>query len=62
MMLRVLTSCVIELIVDSILNKLQQAGKQLEYLTGGHVLAGFHEVVVTEPTQEVISKKKAEGE
>jgi hypothetical protein len=44
------------------LNKLQQAGKQLEYLTGGHVLAGFHEVVVTEPTQEVISKKKAEGE
>eukprot|EP00603_Paraphysomonas_imperforata_P005917 CAMPEP_0114427108 /NCGR_PEP_ID=MMETSP0103-20121206/8164_1 /TAXON_ID=37642 ORGANISM="Paraphysomonas imperforata, Strain PA2" /NCGR_SAMPLE_ID=MMETSP0103 /ASSEMBLY_ACC=CAM_ASM_000201 /LENGTH=378 /DNA_ID=CAMNT_0001596131 /DNA_START=64 /DNA_END=1200 /DNA_ORIENTATION=+ len=38
-----------------------QAGKQLEYLTGGHVQAGFHEVVVTEPTQVVIAKKKAEG-
>lgn len=38
-----------------------QAGKQLEYLTGGHVLAGFHEVVVTEATQAVIAKKKAEN-
>ena len=33
---------------------LVQAGKQIEYLTGGHVLAGFHEVVVTEATAKVI--------
>ena len=26
---------------------LVQAGQQFEYLTGGHVLAGFHEVIVT---------------
>lgn len=25
---------------------LVQAGKQLEVLTGGHVIAGFHEVLV----------------
>ena len=35
-----------------------QAGKQLEYLTGGHVQAGFHEVVVTEQTQAVVTRKK----
>jgi len=33
---------------------LLQAGKQFEWLTGGHVLAGFHEVVVTEKTQEAM--------
>lgn len=40
---------------------LVQAGKQLEYLTGGHVLAGFHEVIVTERTKAVIDARKAEG-
>ena len=27
---------------------LVQAGEQLEYLTGGHVVAGYHEVINTE--------------
>lgn len=40
---------------------LVQAGKQIEYLTGGHVLAGYHEVVVSERTLPVIEKRKAEG-
>eukprot|EP00941_MAST-03F_sp_MAST-3F-sp1_P003856 g3856.t1 len=40
---------------------LMQAGKQLEYLTGGHVLAGFHEVVVTDRTLEKIKERKAAG-
>jgi isopenicillin N synthase-like dioxygenase len=39
-----------------------QAGKQIEYLTGGHVLAGFHEVIVTDATRAVIDRKKAAGE
>mmetsp|Transcript_10072 Transcript_10072/g.16552 ORF Transcript_10072/g.16552 Transcript_10072/m.16552 type:complete len:396 (+) Transcript_10072:55-1242(+) len=39
-----------------------QAGKQIEHLTGGHVLAGFHEVVVTEKTVKTIEAKKAKGE
>lgn len=38
-----------------------QAGKQIEYLTGGHVLAGFHEVVVNDNTMKVIEKKKQEN-
>jgi isopenicillin N synthase-like dioxygenase len=33
---------------------LVQAGKQLELLTGGHVKAGFHEVVVAERTMQRI--------
>jgi isopenicillin N synthase-like dioxygenase len=37
-----------------------QAGKQIEYLTGGHVLAGFHEVVINDNTLKVIQKKKEE--
>ncbi len=39
-----------------------QAGKQIEYLTGGHVLAGFHEVIVTQATVDTINHKKANGE
>jgi len=39
-----------------------QAGKQIEYLTGGHVLAGFHEVVVNKATRKVIEAKKEKGE
>lgn len=40
---------------------LAQAAIQFEYLTGGHVFAGFHEVVVTEGTRKVIQKQKAAG-
>lgn len=39
---------------------LLQAGKQFEWMTGGHVLAGFHEVVVNEQT--LVAKQKAEQE
>jgi len=38
---------------------LVQAGKQFEHLTGGHVLAGFHEVVVSPATVEAIAAAKA---
>ena len=41
---------------------LVQAGKQIEYLTGGHVLAGFHEVIVNEATKAVIDRKKQNQE
>ena len=34
---------------------LAQAGKQFEWLTGGVVKAGFHEVVVTEETIAVFT-------
>ncbi|EQC35117.1 hypothetical protein SDRG_07351 [Saprolegnia diclina VS20] len=40
---------------------LVQAGKQIEYLTGGYLVAGFHEVVVTEQTLEDIAARKALG-
>jgi hypothetical protein len=33
----------------------------MEYLTGGYVVAGFHEVVVSEATQKVIEQRKSEG-
>jgi isopenicillin N synthase-like dioxygenase len=39
---------------------LLQAGKQFEWLTGGQVLAGFHEVVVSPETVVAIEKAKAE--
>ena len=35
---------------------LLQAGKQLEWLTGGYITAGFHEVVVTADTVRVIKE------
>ncbi len=38
---------------------LVQAGQQLEYLTAGHVLAGMHEVVVTEATLAAAEKARA---
>ncbi|KAJ3354713.1 hypothetical protein GGF32_002392 [Allomyces javanicus] len=41
---------------------LVQAGKEMELLTGGVVLAGYHEVIVTEKTLEVVERKKAAGE
>jgi len=40
---------------------LLQAGKQFEWLTGGHITAGFHEVVVTADTLAVKKKREAEG-
>lgn len=40
---------------------LLQAGKQFEWLTGGQVLAGYHEVVVTEKTVEAIDKAFQSG-
>lgn len=39
---------------------LLQAGKTFEHISGGHVLAGFHEVVYTEKTKESMLKAKAE--
>lgn len=38
-----------------------QAGKQLEWLTGGDIEAGFHEVVVTKETLDAIEKAKKEN-
>ncbi len=38
---------------------LVQAGKQLEYLTGGLVKAGYHEVVVNDKTVQVIADRRA---
>ncbi|KAK4188604.1 hypothetical protein QBC35DRAFT_189655 [Podospora australis] len=37
---------------------LVQAGKQLEYITGGLIKAGYHEVVVNEQTVKVINDRK----
>jgi isopenicillin N synthase-like dioxygenase len=37
---------------------LLQAGKQLEWLTGGKITAGFHEVVVTPETLEAVERNK----
>jgi isopenicillin N synthase-like dioxygenase len=38
-----------------------QAGKQLEWLTGGYIQAGFHEVVVTKETKVAIEKAKEQN-
>jgi isopenicillin N synthase-like dioxygenase len=40
---------------------LVQAGQQAEYITGGHIMAGFHEVVVADQTLEAIERAKAAG-
>jgi len=40
---------------------LLQAGKQAEWLTGGHILAGFHEVVVADETIAAIERAKTAG-
>ncbi|KAI0001707.1 hypothetical protein BJV77DRAFT_1063118 [Russula vinacea] len=39
---------------------LVQAGKQLEHLSGGLIKAGYHEVVVNEPTIATIQRRKME--
>jgi len=41
---------------------LVQAGKQFEILMGGHVQAGFHEVVVTPATRTIIENRQQTGE
>jgi isopenicillin N synthase-like dioxygenase len=41
---------------------LVQAGKQFEYLMGGYVQAGFHEVIVTPATRAVIEARQQTGE
>ena len=38
-----------------------QAGIMFERLTGGFVMAGFHEVVYNESTAQAVEKAKAEG-
>lgn len=40
---------------------LMQCGKQLEYLTGGFCMAGYHEVIVSDKTRRVIEKRKQEN-
>ncbi|KAK9842098.1 hypothetical protein WJX81_008332 [Elliptochloris bilobata] len=40
---------------------LLQAGKQLEWLTSGHVRAGMHEVVCTDATCAAVTRARAEG-
>jgi len=39
---------------------LVQAGKQFEWLTGGFVLAGFHEVIVSNDTLSAVQKARQE--
>ena len=38
-----------------------QCGIQLEYLTGGELMAGFHEVLLTEEASKIVEAKKAEN-
>lgn len=40
---------------------LLQAGIMLEQITGGHIKAGFHEVVYTEKMKEIVEKKIEEN-
>ena len=40
---------------------LVQAGKQMEYLTGGDCMAGLHEVIVTDKTIEAIKQAKEQN-
>lgn len=40
---------------------LVQAGKQLEWVTGGEIQAGYHEVVVTDATLKSVEQAKATG-
>jgi len=39
-----------------------QSGKQIEWLTGGYIQAGYHEVIVFEATEQKIKEKKEKGE
>jgi hypothetical protein len=40
---------------------LLQAGAMFEHMTGGYVLAGYHEVIYTEATFHPFEKAKLEG-
>mmetsp|Transcript_13059 Transcript_13059/g.27551 ORF Transcript_13059/g.27551 Transcript_13059/m.27551 type:complete len:366 (+) Transcript_13059:133-1230(+) len=40
---------------------LLQAGKQLEWLTGGEIMAGMHEVIISDKTKEAAAKAKEDG-
>ena len=40
---------------------LVQAGKQLEWMTGGHIKAGFHEVIYSKETEAAREKAKEKG-
>lgn len=40
---------------------LVQAGRQLEYITGGYILSGYHEVVVEQDTVEQLKKAIKQG-
>lgn len=40
---------------------LLQAGQQFEYVTGGHVKAGMHEVIVTPKTRDSLEKRRQEA-
>eukprot|EP00299_Pterocystis_sp_00344_P003398 c1401_g1_i1.p1 GENE.c1401_g1_i1~~c1401_g1_i1.p1 ORF type:complete len:347 (+),score=67.87 c1401_g1_i1:30-1070(+) len=39
-----------------------QAGKELEWLTGGHIQAGYHEVIILESTLEKIAARRASNQ
>ena len=39
---------------------LVQAGQNFEHITGGYVLAGYHEVIYTEATKEAFNKRAEE--
>lgn len=41
---------------------LMQAAKMFEWITGGYILAGFHEVIYTQATYDAYLKVKAENE
>lgn len=40
---------------------LVQAGKELEWYTGGRIRAGFHEVLTPQNVQDVVARARAEG-
>ncbi|KAJ8324044.1 hypothetical protein O5D80_007261 [Batrachochytrium dendrobatidis] len=40
---------------------LVQAGKQMEWITGGHIKAGYHEVVVVPSTLDAIKRQREAG-
>ena len=49
------------MLVTSGFLKIIQAGIQFEYLTGGNVLCGFHEVVYTKEVRELVQKIQEEN-
>lgn len=40
---------------------LMQAGKMFEHLSGGYIIAGFHEVIHNDKTAEALERARAEG-